>query len=213
MATIEITVTDLIFPEKLDDKYCKFRPLISVRYRDLGDQVVFEREAIPGLSKGDYWECEKGNKKKDNYVRDEANHKVDMNKIDVTQRTITFSNLPLKKLEMIIVEIYDIDVTGFWDKLRKELLTVVPILAAPYIPVALPLSLTIIKAAVEQGTGKKVTDLSKGIIDKAMGKENNSARSIWVRSQPLTKKAKQSIVLTGGGTQGDYSVGLDIAVS
>ena len=114
---------------------------------------------------------------------------------------------------MIIVEIYDIDVTGFWDKLRKELLTVIPILAAPYLPVALPLSLTIIKGAIEQGTGKKVTDLSKGIIDKAMGKENNSARSIWVRSQPLSKKAKQSIVLTGGGTQGDYSVGLDIAVS
>ena len=213
MATIEITVTDLIFPEKLDDKYCKLRPLISIRYRDLGDQVIFEREALPGLGKGDYWECEKGNNKKDNYVRDEANHKVDMNKIDATKRTITLSNIPLKKLEMIIVEIYDIDVTGFWDKLRKELLTVVPILAAPYLPVALPLSLTIIKGAIEQGTGKKVTDLSKGIIDKAMGKENNSARSIWVRSQPLSKKAKQSIVLTGGGTQGDYSVGLDIAVS
>jgi hypothetical protein len=34
MATIDITVTDLTFPDKLEDKYCKFRPLISVRYQD-----------------------------------------------------------------------------------------------------------------------------------------------------------------------------------
>src|SRR4051812_37289910 len=123
-----------------------------------------------------------------------------MNKIDSSQRTITFSNVPVKALEAIIVEIYDIDVTGFWDKLRKELLTVVPILAVPFIPATLPLSISLIKSAVEMGTGTKVSDLSKGIIDKAMGKENNSARSIWVRTQPLTGLKSKSYTLVGGGT-------------
>jgi len=41
MATIEITLTDLTFPSKLDDKYCKFRPLVSIRYRDSGDKIMY----------------------------------------------------------------------------------------------------------------------------------------------------------------------------
>ena len=64
MSTIDVTLTDPIFPPKLEDKYCKFRPLISVRYRDSDNKVMFAREALPGLGKGDYWECEKGNKGK-----------------------------------------------------------------------------------------------------------------------------------------------------
>src|SRR5947199_7799894 len=86
MANLIVTLTDLTFPEKLEDKYCKFRPLISIRYRDSHDNIMFAREALPGLGKHDYWECEKGNSHKPNYVRDEAGHKVDMDKIDSTQR-------------------------------------------------------------------------------------------------------------------------------
>jgi hypothetical protein len=213
MSNIDITVTDLTFPANLEDKFCKFRPLISLRYRDPSDQVLFLREAIPGLSKGDYWECELGNKKKPNYVRNEAGHKVDMDKIDSSARTITFSDVHIKNLETVIVEIYDIDITGFWDKLRKELLKILPIAVAPFIPATLPLTLTFIKSAIEQGTGKKVNDLAKGVIDKAMGKEDNSARSIFVRSEPLKSNNSQTLTLKGGGIEGTYSVTLDIVVS
>jgi hypothetical protein len=53
MATIDITVTDLTFPANLEDKFCKFRPLISVRYKDSQDKTNFAREALPGLGPRD----------------------------------------------------------------------------------------------------------------------------------------------------------------
>lgn len=213
MKTIEVLITDLTFPEKLEDKYSKFRPLVSVKYRDLGGQVCFAREAVPGLSKGDYWECEKANKNKPNWVRDNMNHRVDMPKIDESARTVTFSNVPLKALEGVIVEIYDIDVTGFWDNVRKKIVAMLPVLAVPYLPATLPLSLQLIKSAYEQGTGTKVNDLAKGLIDKAMGKEDNSARSIWIRSEALSGTRSKKVTLMGPGVQGDYSVSLQLTVS
>ncbi len=213
MATIELTLTDLTFPAKLEDKYCKFRPLVSVRYRDANNRIVYAREALPGLGKRDYWECEKGNKNKPEYVRNEALHKVDMNKLDVTRRQIVFNDLDLKKPELLVVEIFDIDVSGFWDKLRKELLKVLPVAVAAFIPANLPLTLVLIKEAFEKGTGKKVTDLQNSIIDKAMGREDGAARSLWVQSKPLTNKAKQTVTITGGGIQGDYSVTVAVRVT
>jgi len=213
MGTLDVTLTDLVFPAALEDKFCKFRPLISIRYRDSGNKVLFAREALPGLGKGDYWECEKGNKKRPNYVRDEAGHKVDMNKIDVSKRQLTFSDIDPNSLELIMIEIYDVDVSGFWDKLRKELIKILPELAIPFIPANVPVTLTLIKTAIEHGTGKKVADLEKGVIDKAMGKEDNAARSIWVHSSPLKNLPKQSLTITGGGVQGDYSVAVEIEKS
>lgn len=213
MATIEITLTDLTFPSKLDDKYCKFRPLVSIRYRDSGDKIMYAREALPGLGKRDYWECEKGNKNKPEYVRNEALHKVDMNKLDVTRRQIALNDLDLKKLELLVVEIFDVDVSGFWDKLRKELLKVLPVAVAPFIPAALPLTLMTIKEAFEKGTDKQVTDLQKSVIDKAMGREDGVARSLWVQSKPLTSKDQQTVTINGGGIQGDYSVTVELQVT
>src|ERR1051325_6353332 len=104
MSTIDIVVTDLTFPEKLEDKYCKFRPLISVRYRDSADKITYAREALPGLGNRDYWECEKGNKNKDNYVRDATQPKVDMDKVDITKREIIFNDLDIKKIERLEIE-------------------------------------------------------------------------------------------------------------
>jgi hypothetical protein len=213
MATIDVTLTELIFPATLKDAFCKFRPLISIRYRDSSNKIMFAREALPGLEKHDYWECEKGNRNKPEYVRDDAGHKLDTNKVDVSKREIIFNDLDVKKLERVEVEIFDIDVSGFWDKLRVEVLKVVPIAAAAFIPATLPLSLMLIKSAVEQGTGKKVTDLEKGLIDKAMGKADGAARSIWMHSQPLTSDANQTITMNAPGVQGDYTVSLEIEVS
>jgi hypothetical protein len=211
MDTINVTLTDLTFPAKLEDKFCKFRPLISIRYRDSNDKIMFAREAMPGLGKRDYFECEKDNKSKPDFVRHDSEPKVDMNKLGVSQREITFSALDIKKLERLDVEVYDIDIkSGFFDAFKDNLLKVLPVAVAPFIPATLPLTLTLIKSAFEQGTNKKLSDLQKGLIDKAIGKEDGAARSIFAHSQTLTSEPKQTTTLNGAGVQGDYSVTLEI---
>ena len=214
MTTIVVTLTDLTFPANLEDKFCKFRPLISLKYRDSNNKITFAREVLPGLGKRDYWECEKDNKSKPNYVRHQAEPKVDMDKVDVSTREITFDDLDLKKLERVEAEIFDIDIkSGFLDKLRENLLQVLPVAVAPFLPVTLPVTLTLIKGAVEKGTGKKVADLKKSLLDKATGKEDGVARSLWIHSQTLTSDTQHTITINGSGVQGDYSVTLEIEVT
>ena len=211
MDTIIVTLTDLTFPPKLEDKFCKFRPLISIRYRDSKDKITFAREAMPGLGKRDYFECEKGNKSNPDFVRHDSESKVDMNKLGVARREITFSDLDIKKLDRIDVELFDIDIkSGFFDSFKDNLLKVLPVAVTPFFPATLPVTLTLIKSAIEQGTNKKISDLQKGVIDKAIGKEDGAARSIFAHSQTLTSEPKQTIILNGAGVQGDYSVTLEI---
>jgi hypothetical protein len=213
MATIDIIVTDLTFPEKLEDKYCKFRPLISVRYRDSQDRITYAREALPGLGPRDYWECEKGNKSKDNYVRDATAPKVDMNKVDVSQREIIFNDLDIKSFERVEIELFDIDIKVGWEKVVQGALKMLPANALQFINPALPVTLTLVKAAVEKATGKNVQDLEKSLLNKAIGKEDGAARSIFVRSQDLTNPPAQPLTVTGPGTQGNYSISLTMNVS
>jgi hypothetical protein len=137
-----------------------------------------------------------------------------MDKLDVSRREIIFEDLDIKTLERVEVEIYDIDIkSGFLDALRDNVLKVLPIAVAPFVPATLPISLMLLKSAVEQGTGKKVSDLEKGLIDKAMGKEDGVARSLWLHSQTLTNEPKQTLKISGAGVHGEYSVGLNIEVS
>jgi hypothetical protein len=214
MDTLDVTLTDLTFPAKLEDKFCKFRPLISIRYRDSNNKLVFAREAMPGLGKRDYFECEKGNKNKPEFVRSDSEPKVDMDRLGVSSREITFSDLDIKTLDRLDVEIFDIDIkTGFFDAFKDNLLKVLPVAAAPFIPATLPLTLTLIKGAVEQGTNKKVSDLQKSLIEKAIGKADGAARSIFAKSQKLTDEPSPTITLTGSGVQGEYSVTLEIVAS
>jgi hypothetical protein len=214
MDTIIVTLTDLTFPAKLEDKFCKFRPLISIRYRDSNDKIVFAREAIPGLGKRDYFECEKGNKSKPDFVRHDTEPKIDTNKAGVSRREITFSDIDVKTLERIDVELFDVDIkSGFFDAFKDNLLKTLPVAVTPFFPATLPITLTLIKSAVEQGTNKKVSDLQKSVIDKAIGKEDGAARSIFAQSQTLTSEPKQTITLTGAGVQGDYSITLELEAS
>ena len=209
-----VTLTDLTFPAKLEDKFCKFRPLISIRYRDSNDKIMFAREAMPGLGKRDYFECEKGNKSKPDFVRHASEPKIDTNKAGVSRREITFSDIDVKTLERVDVEVFDVDIkSGFFDAFKDNLLKVLPVAATPFFPATLPITLTLIKSAVEQGTNKKVSDLEKSLIDKAIGKEDGAARSIFAQSQALTSEPKQTITLTGAGVHGDYSVTLEIEAS
>lgn len=213
MANIDITVTDLTFPANLEDKYCKFRPLISVRYKNSEGKTTYAREALPGLGPRDYWECEKDNRKKDNYVRHDTLPKVDMNKLDVSQREIIFSDLDVKSLERVEVEIFDIDIKTGLEKALQTGLKLLPQDALVLINPALPVTLTLVKEAVERGTGKKVDDLEKSLINKLIGKEDGAARSIWVHSRDLTNPPAPSITITGPGKQGNYSLTLQLEVT
>jgi hypothetical protein len=212
MATIDIVITDLTFPEDLKDAFCKFRPLVSVRYRDSNNKILFAREALPGLGNRDYWECEKDNKKKDNYVRHDSEPKVDMEKLDISKREIIFNDLDIKKIERVEVELFDIDIKVGWEKVVQTVLKSLPQNVTMFINPALPLTLTLVKEALEKGTGKKVADLEKSLISKAIGKDDGAARSIWVKSKELTEPAPETLTLTGPGTQGNYSMTLKMEV-
>jgi hypothetical protein len=215
MATIDIVVTDLTFPANLEDKFCKFRPLISVRYTDSQGKINFAREALPGLGPRDYWECEKDNKKKSNYVRSDTAPKVDMDKVDVSQREIIFNDLDIKSLTRVEIELFDIDIKVGWEKVVSKGLQMLPANALALINPALPITLNLVKSKVEQATGKKVPDLEKALINKLIGKEDGAARTIWTKSQDLTNPApeNQTLTLTGPGTEGNFSMTLTLAVT
>src|SRR2546423_1273904 len=78
---------------------------------------------------------------------------------------------------------------------------------------ALPVTLMLIKKAIVEQTGKDVPDLEKKLLNKIIGREDGAARTIWTHTQPLTSDPKQTITMTGAGTQGDYSLTLEIEVS
>lgn len=213
MSSVDIVLTDLTFPTNLEDKFCKFRPLISIKYVDANDQAKFAREALPGLGSRDYWECESKNKKKDNYVRHATKPMVDMEQVDISQREILFSDLDLKKLDRLEVELFDIDIKTGLEKLVQTGLKLLPPEALTFINPSLPVTLTAVKLAVEKGTGKSVNDLEKKLVNKLIGKEDGAARSIWVKSAPLTDEPNQVLTLKGPGKQGNYSLSFEITVS
>jgi len=213
MASVDIVLTDLTFPDKLQDKFCKFRPLVSVRYVDSNDKTQFAREALPGLGSRDYWECELGNKKKDNYVRHATKPMVDMDRVDISKREILFNDLDVKKLDRLEVELFDIDIKSGWEKVVQTGLKMLPPEALMFITPEVPVTLMAVKLAVEKGTGKNVNDLEKSLLNKLIGKDDGAARSIWVKTQPLTDEPSQVLTLKGPGKQGDYSMTFEIKVA
>lgn len=217
MATIDIVVTDLTFPADLQDKFCKFRPVISVRYTDSQGKINFAREALPGLGPRDYWECEKDNKKKPNYVRSDTAPKVDMDKVDVSQREIIFNDLDIKTLNRVEIELLDIDIKVGWEKVVQKGLEMLPSNALALINPALPVTLNLVKSKVEQATGKKVPDLEKTVLNKLIGKADGAARTIWTKSQDLTDPPppSQTLTIAGPGLHGtgNFSMTLTMDIS
>jgi hypothetical protein len=212
MATIILTLTDLTFPANLGDEYCKFRPLISLRYRDSKNKILYAREALPGVGKRDYWECEKDNKKKANYVRHDTEPKIDIDKVDISKREIIFNDLDLKKIERLEVELFDIDIKTGLEKVIQGVIKMLPAVAGKYIDPTGSITFNMIKEALEKGTGKKIDELEQALISKAIGKDDGAARSIWARSYPLKAPRKKPIVISGPGVKGIYSVTLKMEV-
>jgi hypothetical protein len=147
-------------------------------------------------------------------VRHATLPKVDMDKVDVMQREIVFSGLDVKTLERVEVEIFDIDIKVGWEKLLSTALNqAVSHGALQFINPALPVTLMLVKAAIEKESGKKVEDLEKGLINKLIGREDGAARSIWARSQDLTSPPPETLTITGPGSKGVFSITLQMEVS
>jgi hypothetical protein len=214
MATknVEITVTDLTFPANLEDKFCKFRPLITLRYKDSADKTANAREALPGVGPRDYWECEKGNKDKPNYVRHATLPKVDMEKVDVMQRRISFENLDLKTVDSIEIEIFDVDIKTGFEKLAQNILKALPAdVLLSFVP-GVPVSLKLVQTAVEQATGQTLPGLQKTLIKRLIGVDDGTARSIWAKSKQLADPPPSEVTVAGPGAKGNFSVSLEISV-
>ncbi len=120
MANIKLTVTDFTFPADLKDKYAAFRLSAFLRYTDSEDKLVDVMEVIPGAGNTDYWECEKGNKNRPDFVRHSTLPKIDITKVDESRREALFAGLKFKSLERVTVKIYDIEKDGKWDKVFRE---------------------------------------------------------------------------------------------
>jgi hypothetical protein len=120
MSNVILTVTDFTFPADLKDAFASFRLAVTLRYSDADGTFVDVKEVIPGAGNDDYWECEKGNKKKENYVRDSALPKIDTKRVDVSRREALFAGLKFKSLERVAVKIYDIEKDGMWDKVLDK---------------------------------------------------------------------------------------------
>ena len=213
MASITITLNDLLFPANLEDKFCKFRVVVSLRYKDAAGKIAYARQALPGLGKDDYWECELDNKNKDNYVRHPTEPKVDMDAVDVSLREVLFSDLEFQKLERVEVEILDIEKKdGFWNKLLETVIKVAPQVAMQFIPANVPLTLMLLKGAIEKGTGKKVQDLEKEVLEAALGKKDGMARRLLLKSATLNEPPQDSFAIAGKGVQGNYQADFSLLV-
>ena len=122
MANVILTVTDLTFPADLEDKFAAFRLQVTLRYMDTDDKLVDVKEVIPGAGEKDFWECEKKNKKKLNFVRHPTLPKIDTTKIDENTRQVLFAGLKLKSLERVSVKIFDVEKDGAGDKIFRAAL-------------------------------------------------------------------------------------------
>jgi len=208
MTTVEITVTELSFPPKLEDKFCRFRPLLSLRYRDSTGKPVFARAALPGLGERDFWDCELKHKNDSVFVRDPNASRVDMERIPIMQRQVTFNDLDLKSFDRMDLEIFDIDTKPGWKKtLEKALETFPPEVLLAFQP-EIPAALMLVKTAVEKGTGHNLADLETDLLNKLIGKKDGLARSLWARSEDLKNTLPPTLNSQGAGIQGDYSLTL-----
>lgn len=120
MTNVRLTVNDFTFPADLKDKYAAFRLVVTLRYSDSAGKLIDVMEVVPGAGDADYWECEKGNKNKPNYVRDPSSPRIDTSKVSVSRREAIFSDLDLQTLERVTVKIYDVEKDGKWDKIARE---------------------------------------------------------------------------------------------
>jgi hypothetical protein len=209
-----LTLTDFTFPANLEDKFAAFRLVVTLRYVDENDDILTAMEVIPGVGKTEYWECEKGNKDKINYVRHPTLPKLDTDKVDEMQRQAIFSKLKIKKLERVSVKIYDVEKDGKMDKLFREGLKLAFQVALEFAETGLPITIGNVKKKLEEKLGANV---ERGVIEskvlEAIDKLANAGktRRLWEHSAKIGAVASGgSFNVTGGSNVGDFALSFSL---
>lgn len=207
MANIKLTVTDFTFPADLKDDFAAFRLSVFLRYTDSNDKLVDVMEVIPGVGEADYWECEKGNKKKPNFVRDPSLPKIDTTKVDESRREALFSGLKVKSLERVVVRIYDIEKDGKFDKIIRDGLQLGLGLSVGMLVAGTPFTIGNIL------TAKKGKDEDRGEIEKKVSEIIDStlkagkARLIWEHSADIEGiTSGDHFAVTGNSQLGIFTI-------
>jgi hypothetical protein len=208
MANVTLTVTDFTFPADLKDDFASFRLSITLRYLDQEDKLIDVMEVIPGAGDKDYWECEKGNKKKPNFVRDSKLPKIDTTKVDQAAREALFKNLNFKSLERVTVKIYDIEKDGKWDKVFREGLKLALGVGLDLLPVGTAITVGNVLASLKKSKAADRSEIEKKFDDliDASAKAGRS-RLLWEHSADIEGiTSGDPFAVTGNSQLGIFTV-------
>lgn len=209
MPNVLFTVTDFKFPADIKDKFAAFRLAVSLRYVKTDGTLAVVRDFIPGAGNEDYWECEKGNKGKANYVRHPTLPQIDTTKVGVPRREVLFSGLEFQSLDRVSVKIYDVEKDGKWDQILTTGLKL-----------AFGVGLEILSSGTAITVGNVLTQLKKHkdaersevekqfdeLIDARL--KQNKTRLLWEHSSDIEGiTSGDPIAVTGNSEIGVFVVG------
>ena len=210
MSNIVLTVTDFTFPADLPDKYAAFRLQVYLRYADTDGNLKEVMEVTPGAGENDYWECEKKNKKKPNFVRHPTLPRIDTTKVDVASRAVLFAGLKFASLDRVTVKIYDVEKDSKFDNLVRDGLKL-----------AFPVAVNLLSGGTAITVGNILTELKKKsgkdedrsdvekkvneVIDST--KKAGKTRLIWTHSADIEGiTSGDPFAVTGNSQPGIFTV-------
>lgn len=208
MANVILTVTDLTFPADLEDKFAAFRLHVTLRYLDTDDNLVDVKEVIPGAGEKDYWECEKKNSKKENFVRHPTLPKIDTSIIDESAREVLFAGLKLKSLERVSVKIYDVEKDGLKDKILRTALKTAFGLGLAMLPAGTAITVGNVLKALKDSKKADRTEIEKKFDDFIDANvKAGKTRLLWEHSADVEGMTSgDPFAVTGNSKEGIFTV-------
>lgn len=216
MANVRLTVTDFTFPADLPDKFAAFRLMVTLRYIDTDDKLQDVMEVIPGVGDGDFWECEKGNKKKANFVRHSTLPKIDTTKVDESRREAVFAGLKIKSFERVAVKIFDVEKDGKLDVLLRDAIKLAFGIGLDLATSGLPFTVGNALAQLNKKLPKNAdrSEVEKKfieIIDNSA--KNNKTRLLWEHSADIEGiTTGDHFAVTGNSQPGIFTVDFGIKI-
>jgi hypothetical protein len=204
MPNVSFTMTDFTFPANLKDAFATFRIQLALRYTDKDGKFVDVKEILPGAGENDFWECEKGNKGKKNFVRQKDAPKIDISKIPESGAEALFAGLAFKSLNRVMVTIFDIEKDGKLDKFWRGAVKIAFGAALDLLPAGTAITVGNVLKALKKKPDDR-SDIEKqfdDLIDKS--KKAGKTRLLWEHSTNI------STVVNGGhfAVTGDSPLGI-----
>jgi len=209
VSNIILTITDFTFPADLPDKFAAFRLQVYLRYADADGNLKEVMEVTPGAGEKDYWECEKKNKSKPNFVRHPTLPKIDTTKVDVSAREVLFSGLKFASLDRVTVKTYDVEKDGTFDKVVRGALKVAFPVAVNLLSAGTAITVgNILSELKKQGKPENRSEIEKKfdeVIDST--KKAGKSRLIWTHSADIEGiTSGDHFAVTGNSQPGIFTV-------